>query len=119
MPNPFGAPEISVETIQTKLETDESFVWLDVREPYELDRVKVVDSRIVLLPLSRLAAQQLDAVPDALQDKETEVIVFCHHGMRSLQVAQILENAGFQRIINLAGGIDAWAREVDPNMPTY
>ena len=48
-----------------------------------------------------------------------ETVVICHHGGRSMQVAMFLEKQGFKRVHNLAGGLDAWARSVDPSMPTY
>ena len=50
---------------------------------------------------------------------DDEIIVICHHGMRSFQVASYLEGNGFKNIVNLEGGVDAWARSVDPDMPVY
>jgi rhodanese-related sulfurtransferase len=52
-------------------------------------------------------------------DAEAETVVVCHHGGRSVQVAMFLERAGFGRVHNLTGGVDAWARQVDPSMATY
>ena len=52
-------------------------------------------------------------------DPQAETVVICHHGGRSMQVAIFLEKQGFTRVHNLAGGLDAWARSVDPSMPTY
>lgn len=52
-------------------------------------------------------------------DAAEPVVVFCHHGLRSQQVAQFLESKGFSQVSNLAGGIDAWAEQVDPAMPRY
>jgi len=52
-------------------------------------------------------------------DPQAETVVICHHGGRSMQVAMFLEKQGFSRVHNLAGGLDAWARSVDPSMPTY
>jgi rhodanese-related sulfurtransferase len=52
-------------------------------------------------------------------DKDQEIVVICHHGIRSRQVAMYLEHLGFKRVINLAGGVQDWARDVDPQMPTY
>jgi rhodanese-related sulfurtransferase len=52
-------------------------------------------------------------------DPQAETVVICHHGSRSMQVAMFLEKQGFKRVHNLAGGMDAWARSVDPSMPTY
>jgi rhodanese-related sulfurtransferase len=52
-------------------------------------------------------------------DPERETVVICHHGIRSQQVALYLEHRGFSRVINLRGGVAAWARDVDPEMATY
>ncbi len=52
-------------------------------------------------------------------DPEQEIIVICHHGMRSARVAQYLHQHGFKNVMNLVGGIHAWATDIDPNMPTY
>jgi rhodanese-related sulfurtransferase len=52
-------------------------------------------------------------------DSDGDVVVICHHGGRSLQVAMFLEKNGFPKVHNLAGGVDAWARSVDPAMPVY
>jgi rhodanese-related sulfurtransferase len=52
-------------------------------------------------------------------DPERPVVCYCHHGMRSLQVGMYLERQGFGQVLNLDGGIDAWARIVDPSCPTY
>jgi rhodanese-related sulfurtransferase len=119
MPNPFGAPEISVQAVEAKRKAGESFVWLDVREPNELALVAITDERVVNVPLSDLAARQLAAVPAAAQDKATEMIAFCHHGMRSAQVTAWLRQQGWTNVVNMTGGIDAWAREVDPSIGTY
>jgi rhodanese-related sulfurtransferase len=58
--------------------------------------------------------QQLDALP-----REHPLIVICHHGVRSTMVTEFLRNSGFDNVWNLAGGIDAWARLVEPDMPRY
>lgn len=86
-------------------------VILDVREPWEFQTCHIDGS--VHVPMGQ--------IPNVYTkfDPNKQVVVICHHGMRSLQVAQFLERAGFQNVVNLVGGIDAWAREVDPNMPTY
>ena len=52
-------------------------------------------------------------------DPSSETVVICHHGGRSMRVAMFLERQGFSSVHNLAGGVDAWARSVDPSMPTY
>ncbi len=91
--------------------TDLAPLLLDVREPWEY--------RIARLPGSRLVPMR--QVPAACRDWDPgqEIVVICHHGIRSRQVARFLEQVGFRNVINLAGGIDAWAREVDTAMATY
>lgn len=119
MPNPFGAPEISVQAVNQKLQAGDEFVLLDVREPNELQLAMIEDGRVVELPLSLLAAQQLDAIPEELEEKDVEVIVFCHKGLRSAQVTVWLREQGWPNVTNMAGGIDAWANEIDPEIGTY
>jgi rhodanese-related sulfurtransferase len=84
---------------------------LDVREPWEFQTCHIEGSQLV--PMGEIAARagELDA--------SAEVVVICHHGGRSMQVAMFLEKKGFSEVINLAGGVDAWARTVDPAMPVY
>lgn len=119
MPNPFGAPEISVQAVNHKLQAGDDFVWVDVREPNELQLAMIEDRRVVELPLSLLAAQQLDAIPEELADKDTEVIVFCHKGLRSAQVTVWLRDQGWTNVTNMEGGIDAWANEIDESVGMY
>ncbi len=84
---------------------------LDVREPWEFQTCHIAGSLSV--PMSQVAARQ-----DELDD-EAPIVVICHHGGRSMQVAMFLEKNGFSRVHNLAGGVDAWAKSVDPKMPVY
>ena len=92
-------------------ETDTDPLLLDVREPWEFQTCQIAGSQ--LIPMG-----QLPAALKAL-DPERETVVICHHGIRSRQVAMFLEHQGFSNVINLAGGLDAWAREVDLDMATY
>lgn len=84
---------------------------LDVREPWEFDICHIAGSR--LLPMGQVF-QHLDEL-----DPARETVVICHHGIRSRVVALQLERAGFDRVINLAGGVEAWARDLDPHMAVY
>lgn len=84
---------------------------LDVREPWEF-RICHIDGS-ELIPMGKLPAS-LNVL-----DPERETIVICHHGIRSRQVAMYLDYQGFANVINLAGGVDAWARDVDRQMATY
>lgn len=86
-------------------------VLLDVREPWEFDICRIENS--INLPMGQIV-NKLDEL-----DKNLQYIVICHHGVRSLQVAMYLSRNGFTNIINLQGGVDAWARDVDIHMPVY
>jgi rhodanese-related sulfurtransferase len=119
MPNPYGAPEISVKQVDSKRASGEQFVWLDVRESDEVIRVSIQDERIRFVPLSELADRQLKALPDEAQDQQAEIVVFCHHGMRSAQVTAWLCQQGWQKVTSMTGGVAAWAQEIDPSIGTY
>lgn len=84
---------------------------LDVREAWE--------RRLCALP--EAVHIPMNQIPDRLTELEAErdVVILCHHGMRSQQVALYLERLGFSRLHNLRGGIDAWAKDVDPGMAKY
>lgn len=84
---------------------------LDVRERWEYRIVRLENSR--LIPM-RIIPQQAETL-----DPEQETIVICHHGIRSRRVAQFLEGLGFSKLINLRGGLDAWARNTDTQLATY
>ncbi len=86
-------------------------VLLDVREPWEFDKARIDGS--TLIPMRSIPVHLEDF------DPEQEIVVICHHGIRSRMVALYLENHGFANVINLTGGVEAWAREVDPHMTTY
>lgn len=86
-------------------------VLLDVRESWEFQTCHIAESR--LLPMAEVPKRLAEL------DPQSETVVICHHGGRSMQVAMFLEKQGFKRVHNLAGGLDAWARSVDPSMPTY
>lgn len=119
MPNPFGVPELSPTNVAAKREGGDNFILLDVREPVELERANLGDG-VTHVPLSRLAAEREAALPEEMRKKQTtEIVVMCHHGVRSAQVAAWLLSQGWQDVWNLAGGIDAYAREVDPSIGFY
>jgi rhodanese-related sulfurtransferase len=84
---------------------------VDVREPKEWQFCHIAGA--VHLPLNQLA-QRLDEL-----DREREVVVYCHHGIRSQLAAEFLSRQGFKRVYNLVGGIDASSMEVDPSAPRY
>jgi len=84
---------------------------LDVREPWEHQICRLPDS--VLMPMRTIPARLAELDPSA------DTVVVCHHGVRSFQVAVFLERAGFARLHNLSGGVDAWAKTVEASMPVY
>jgi rhodanese-related sulfurtransferase len=86
-------------------------VLLDVRESWEFERCHIAGA--ALSPMSQIQSTF------AQLDPARETVVICHHGVRSFHVARFLEHNGFANVINLSGGIDAWAKTVDRQMPTY
>lgn len=86
-------------------------VLLDVREPWEQQICTIEGSQ-------PMPMQQVPARFGAL-DPEQPIVCVCHHGGRSAQVALFLQRQGYEDVYNLTGGVDAWARQVDPKMPTY
>ncbi len=120
MPNPYGAPEISVKEVRAKQEGGEAFILVDVREPNELELASLPEEAFVSMPLSDLRERRLDAVPDALnENKEADVVVFCHKGLRSAQVTVFLRKQGWTNAVSMAGGIDSWAEEIDESVGRY
>lgn len=119
MANPYGAPEIDVLKVAEKIKNKEKFILLDVREQVELLRAKLDVEQLHVIPLSLMAREQLACLPAEMQDKDTEIVVICHHGNRSAQVTVWLLNNGWSNVLSLAGGINAYARFVDPTIGFY
>jgi len=84
---------------------------LDVREEWEYQYCHIENS--VLIPMAKVIRdfQELNS--------QQEIVIICHHGIRSRQIARFLETQNFTKIINLTGGVEAWADAVDPSMPRY
>lgn len=102
---------ITVKELKTRLDKGDPLVLLDVREPWENAIAKLDNS--TLIPLGTLP-QSLDKL-----DKNSEIIAYCHHGMRSGDATGFLLQQGFSNVKNLIGGIDAWSLQVDGNVPRY
>jgi|SRR5215471_9616417 len=103
--------EISVADLQQKKKSGEPFLLVDVREQWEYDICRIEGAR--LIPMRSISAnlQQLDV--------DQDVICYCHHGQRSLDVAAWLRAQGVETARSLAGGIDRWSMEIDPGVPRY
>lgn len=105
--------EIDVRELHRRLGEGEPTLLVDVREPWEHQLASLPGS--TLIPLGTLYARAREVAPPA----GTLVVTVCHHGVRSLSGAAILEQAGIAHVASLAGGIDAWSRLVDPQVPRY
>lgn len=105
--------QISVQTLDAWLrdETRSQPVLLDVRENVEFGICHLDGSQHI--PMHEITQRTNEL------DDEVPLVVICHHGMRSMQVALYLERLGFSQLYNLHGGIDAWAREIEPSMARY
>jgi len=104
--------QFSPQQLHEHLQTAKSKpLLLDVREPWEFEICHIDGSQLIPMGHVPAEADQLDAT--------RETVVICHHGVRSYRVAYYLEQCGFTNVINLMGGVAAWARDIDPNMPTY
>jgi len=88
---------------------------LDVREPHELQRASVTADGFTLLAIP------MGTIPPRLAelDPQQPIACLCHHGGRSMQVANFLQSHGFAHVANIAGGIHAWSAELDPRIPVY
>ncbi len=111
--------EIGVDELAKRLASKDPFVLLDVREEWELELAKIEDGRLQVTPMSELAQKGLKALPQPVQDKQAEIYVLCHTGVRSAQVSGWLAAQGWKNISSVAGGIDAYARSVDPGVGMY
>ena len=103
--------DITAKALSERLHQGNHIRLLDVREPHELEisRLEGAD----LIPLGQLAARLSEL------DSAQEMVVFCKAGTRSARALELLVSAGFRKVKNLKGGINAWAREVDPSLPIY
>jgi rhodanese-related sulfurtransferase len=116
---PDVVPEISVRQFAEKLKTSSPFIVLDVREPWEVERVHLNDPRLACRPMSRIASEGLKALPDIARSLEAEIYVICHQGVRSAQVAMWLAARGWKHVFSVAGGIDEYARKIDKQLGRY
>ncbi|HEX5131758.1 MAG TPA: molybdopterin-synthase adenylyltransferase MoeB [Candidatus Krumholzibacteria bacterium] len=106
----MGIPAIGPKELKRRLDAGEDVVVVDVREPHE---VQICTIGGTLIPLGELAARvhELDSARD--------MVIYCRTGVRSAQAVRFLQDAGFDRVWNLTGGIHAWSDEVDPSLPKY
>lgn len=104
--------EISPEEVKRKIDADESFTLLDVREPWEFETARIAGAKLIPMgDVPSRANQELDP--------EEHVVVICHHGVRSMNVTAWLRQQGFEKAQSMRGGIDAWSRQIDRKVPAY
>ena len=105
--------EIDVATVKELQGGDESFLFLDCREPAEYAVAKIEGT--TLIPMNEIPTK----LDELATHKDSRIIVHCHHGGRSAQVANYLRGQGFAGAQNMTGGIDVWSLEIDNSVPRY
>ena len=106
-----GVREVAPRELAARMQRGDPLDVIDVREPYEWRIGRIEGARMI--PLGRIGASMAEL------PRDREIVLYCHHGVRSLVAAEFLASQGFDGIWNLAGGIDRWSAEVDPSVPTY
>lgn len=101
----------SPQDLKSHLDSGASPLLLDVREHWEFDTCAIPGSEPVPM-------REVPEYAEAL-DKQREIVVICHHGIRSRHIGIYLERLGFENVINLEGGVEAWAQHIDPQMKRY
>jgi rhodanese-related sulfurtransferase len=105
--------EITPRELAKQIANGQPIRLIDVRQPWENQLAKLADSH--LIPLNDLPTRASE-IPS---DPATLLVIYCHHGIRSLSAAEYLQRLGHANVRSLAGGIDAWSCEVDPTVPRY
>ncbi|HKL62713.1 MAG TPA: rhodanese-like domain-containing protein [Woeseiaceae bacterium] len=103
--------ELSPAELVARIRAGERWQLLDVREPWELAIVSLPDA--VAIPMNQVPGRRREL------DRDRPLAVLCHSGMRSYRVAAWLQQHGFRHVVNVAGGIDAWAAQVHPSLARY
>jgi len=104
--------EITPEEVKAKLDQQDRFTLVDVREPWEVETAGIAGAK--LMPMGDVPSRAHQEL-----DPEEPIIVLCHHGVRSMNVTVWLRQQGFEKAQSMSGGIDAWSRRVDPAVPRY
>lgn len=105
--------EIDCKSVKALLDAQQPFLFLDCREKSEYDHVRIQGT--TLIPMSEMASR----VTELEAQKSAPIVVHCHHGGRSLRVANWLAQQGFANVKSMAGGIDVWATDIEPGMARY
>ena len=108
------AMETTAQEVQRRIDAGEALAMIDVREPEEFAITRIEGATLIPMRSIPASLQQLEAKAD-----DSTLIVFCHHGVRSLNVVHWLREQGVSACQSMAGGIDAWSTMVDPSVPRY
>jgi rhodanese-related sulfurtransferase len=103
--------EISPQELKARLDGQAALLLLDVRQDWETQICRLPNA--VHIPIEELE-QRVDEL-----DPQDQIVVYCHQGVRSAAVAEYLRSVGFRDVKNLSGGLDLWARTIDPSMRRY
>jgi rhodanese-related sulfurtransferase len=106
--------EVTPADVKRRMETGEKIALVDVREPFEFQQARIEHAELIPMGSVPSALQQLEGKAD-----EATLVLYCHHGARSLQVAHWLREQGIHACQSMTGGIDRWSLEVDPSVPRY
>jgi len=104
--------EISPEDVNQMTQKSAPFTLIDVREPWEFQTARIEGA--TLMPMGDVPSRAHQEL-----DPEKHIVVYCHHGVRSMNVTAWLRQQGFEKAQSMAGGIDAWSRRVDGKVPMY
>ena len=107
----LDVPKITATQLKTKFEQGEAFTLVDVREPFEYEISRIPGSK--LIPLGELLGRLSEL------DSADEIVLQCKSGARSAKALHLLQEAGFRKLYNLEGGINAWSDQVDPTVLKY
>lgn len=104
--------EITPEEVKANLNSEHVFTLLDVREPWEFQTAQIAGAK--LMPMGDVPSRAHQEL-----NPEEHIVVVCHHGVRSMNMTAWLRQQGFEKAQSMRGGIDAWSRQIDRNVPLY
>ena len=113
MNGPSSVPEITPTELKARLDDGDVLVLVDVREPHEAEIADLPDHGQTLIPTGEFVERFREI------DAESELVIYCRTGRRSEWAAAILLESGYQRVLNLRGGVLGWRAEVDPSLTAY
>ena len=103
--------EITPQELKARLDRNDRPVLVDVRDDWETKLCRLPNALHIPMEELEFRTEELNA--------EDDIVVYCHHGVRSLRATEVLAGAGLAGVVSLAGGIDAWSLQIDPSVPRY